>query len=114
MHQVDEATFCQRFSGELAALVLGLIQLHVEISQHDGVLKPEARQVLLYIREMCQRGWKEVCSNNRNPGHVCEDLAACHVRPVEAHQFKDPSRQPVTRYQAHDSLISDGTSGPSR
>ena len=50
VHQVDEAKFCQQAGDDLAERVLGLIQLHVDISQHNGILTPEALQGLLYIR----------------------------------------------------------------
>ena len=56
MHQVDEAKFCQQVGNKLDTRVLGLIQVHVDISQHDGVLTPEARQGLLYIGEVGQHG----------------------------------------------------------
>ena len=38
IHQVDEAKFRQQVGDDLAERLLGLIQVHVEISQHDGVL----------------------------------------------------------------------------
>ena len=37
-HQVEEAKFCQNVRDELAARVLGLIQVHVDISHQDWVL----------------------------------------------------------------------------
>ena len=56
VHQVNEAKFQQHVGNELAALVLGLIQVHVEISHQYGVLAPELLQGLLYIGEVVQRG----------------------------------------------------------
>ena len=40
MHQVNEAKFRQQVGDELAARVLGLIQVHVDIYQQNGVLAP--------------------------------------------------------------------------
>ena len=63
MHQVDEAKFRQQVGNYLAARILGIIQVHIEIYQRDKVLTPEARQYLLYIGELVQCGRQEVCSN---------------------------------------------------
>ena len=46
-HRVDGEKICQKVGGNLAARVLGLIQVHVDIYQHDGELTLEARQGLL-------------------------------------------------------------------
>ena len=101
VHQVDEAKFCQQVGNELAARVLSLIQVHVEIYQHDRVLTPEALHELLYIRKVGQRSLWEACSNNRSLGRACDDLAAYHVQPAEEHQFKAPFHWPVPQYQPH-------------
>ena len=47
MHHINDSRFHQQVDGKLAVRVLGLIQVHVEISQQDGVKTPEARQGLL-------------------------------------------------------------------
>ena len=60
MHQVDEAKFCQQIGNDMAVQVLGLIQLHIDIYQYDGVLTSEERQGLLYNREVGQCGRREV------------------------------------------------------
>ena len=41
-HQVDEAKLRQNISNELDAWVLGLIQVHSEVSHQDKVLAPES------------------------------------------------------------------------
>ena len=88
---LNEAKFCQQVGNKLDTRILGLIQVHVDISQHDGVLTPEARQGLLYIGEVGHRGWRELCSNDQGPVRASDVLSAYHVRPVEAHQLKAPS-----------------------
>ena len=78
-HQFDEAKFCQQVGDELAARVSGLIQVHVEIYQQDGVLTPEAIQGLLYIRGTGQNCWWVLCYNNRILGRACDNLSAYHI-----------------------------------
>ena len=46
MHQVDVVKFCQQVVNELAAQVLGIIQVHAEIFHQDWVLAPEDLQGL--------------------------------------------------------------------
>ena len=55
VHQIDEAKFLQQVGNKLFTRVSVLIQVHIEIYQHDGVLTPEALLGLLYIREVGQR-----------------------------------------------------------
>ena len=45
--QVDEAKFRRQVVNELAARILGLIQVHFQICQHDGFLTLEVCQGLL-------------------------------------------------------------------
>ena len=47
MHKVDEDKFRQQVRNKPAARVLGLIHVHIEIYQHDGVLNLEACQRFL-------------------------------------------------------------------
>ena len=56
VHQFDEAKLHQQVCNNLAARVSVLIQDHIEISRHDGVLTLEALQGLLYIGVVGQRG----------------------------------------------------------
>ena len=42
VHQVYEAKLRQNVRSNLAARVLGLIQVHVEVSHKEGFLDPEA------------------------------------------------------------------------
>ena len=114
MHQVDDAKLRQQVDNKLADWFLGLIQVHIEISQQDGVFNPEALQGLLKIREVGQRGQWDVCSNYQGPGRASANLTDYHVRPMKAHQLKDPSCQPVPQNQAHASLRSAGAIGPVR
>ena len=57
VHQVDESKLCQNVGNNLTARVLGLIQVHVEISHQYGVLALEALHGLLYVEKVSQRGW---------------------------------------------------------
>lgn len=47
MHQVDKDKFHQQCGNNMSVQVLGLIQFHDDIYQHDGVLTPEVLQGLL-------------------------------------------------------------------
>ena len=64
MHQVNETNFRQHVVKSLASQVLGLIQVNIYISQHNEVLTMEARQGLLYIREVGQHARRKVCYND--------------------------------------------------
>ena len=60
VNQVDEEKFHQHVGDKMTARVLGLVQVHVEISHQYGVLAPEALQGLIYIMELGQSVWWEV------------------------------------------------------
>ena len=94
VHQVNDTKFRYNIGDELAARVLGLIQVHVYIPHQDGFLDPEALRGILKTREVGQRGWCYVCSNDQGMG------------------LRDPYHQPSLQDQAPASLRYAGTGRP--